>query len=148
MFEPRKILVPTDFSETSDRALRKAVEIARQFKSKVFLLHVIDKAVIQCVADYCLDYAVVKQLEKDSERVSRENLDKEAAKILQDHEVEIEYDVQHGTPAEVILHEQEAREIDLIVIASHGKSGITKVIMGSVAEKVVRGARCEVLLVR
>ncbi len=100
------------------------------------------------MADYCLDYAVVKQLEKDSERVSRENLDKEAAKILQDHEVEIEYDVQHGTPAEVILHEQEAREIDLIVIASHGKSGITKVIMGSVAEKVVRGARCEVLLVR
>jgi universal stress protein A len=148
MFAPKKILVPTDFSEPSDLALKKAVDIASTNKSKIYLLHVIDEAIRQCAVDYCLDYAVVQQLEQDSERVAREMLEKEVKKFLLDQQIDIEFDVQHGTPAEVILKEQQSKDIDLIVIASHGKTGIKKVLMGSVAEKVLKGSKSPVLLIK
>jgi nucleotide-binding universal stress UspA family protein len=148
MFSPKNILVPTDFSEPSDQALKKAIDIASQHKAKIYLLHVIDQAIRQCAVDYCLDYAVVKQLEQDSEKVSKEMLEQEVKKVLQSQEIDIEYDVQHGTPADIILKEQENKNIDLTVIASHGKTGIKKVLMGSVAEKVLKGSKSPVLLVK
>ena len=148
MFTPKNILVPTDFSTYADAALKKAVDIAVQYNAKIYLLHVIDEKIQQCVADYCIDYSVLKQLEADSVKTSQEKLKKEADAIAETKQVEIEFDVKTGIPAEVILSEQQEKGIDLIVIASHGRTGILSVLMGSVADRVVKGSKCPVIVVK
>jgi universal stress protein A len=148
MLTPKNILVPTDFSKFADAALKKAVEIATPSETKIYLLHVIDEHIQQCAVDYCLSQELVKQLERDSVKASRDKLKKEAKEIVKAKKVDVIFDVKKGVPAEVILGEQKEKKIDLIVIASHGKTGILKQLMGSVAEKVVKGSKCPVMVVK
>ncbi len=148
MFTPKRILVPTDFSSFSDKALKKAVEIAEEKGSTIYLLHVIDQQVQQCAADYCIDATIVKQVEREAIKTSRELLAKQATSVTAGKKVEVVYDVQMGYPSEVIVAEQKKKKIDLIVIASHGKTGLKKLLIGSVAERVIRGAKCSVIVVK
>ncbi len=144
MFPPKTILVPTDFSEYSDTALEYAVNIAKQNNAKIYLLHVI-WIIRQCSGDYCFDDQTMKELEQKSIDSSKEMIQKQVNKFKG---IEIIPDIKKGTPYEEILNEQKGRKIDLIVIASHGKSGLLSHLIGSVAEKVARGAKCPVLLLR
>ncbi len=64
MFAPKNILVPTDFSQYSDKAFKEAVILAEKFKSKIYLLHVYDEGIQQCVVDYCLPVEQVMYLGK------------------------------------------------------------------------------------
>jgi universal stress protein A len=149
MFAPKKILVPTDFSVYADNALKQAIDIAKQNKSKIFLFHVIDDGFQQCAVDYCIDEGAVQKIYKDSIKNAIDKLHKEANKITDKHSsIEIVYDTRRGNPYEEILKEQETKGIDLIVIASHGKTGILKNLMGGVADKVMKRAKCQVLLAR
>jgi nucleotide-binding universal stress UspA family protein len=148
MFAPKAILVPTDFSKYADAALKKAVDIAAQHDTKIYLLHVIDEQIHQCAVDYCLSYEVVKQLEKESVKASKDKLKKEAEAIIKAKKIKVAFDIKNGVPSEVILSEQKAKKIDLIVMASHGKTGLLKQLMGSVADKVVKGSKCPVLVVK
>ena len=148
MFAPKRILVPTDFSVYSDNALREAVDIAKQNKAKIFLLHVVDDGIRQCAVDYCLDEEAFQAILKESQENALDKLRQEAEKIAGSDNVEIEYEAIRGIPYEVILKEQEENNIDLIVIASHGKTGILKNLLGSVVDKVSKRAKCQVLLVR
>jgi universal stress protein A len=147
MFSPKKILVPTDFSKFSANALKKAVDIAKQHNSKIYLLHVI--GIIQtCAIDYCLDEATILQLEAKSTDSSKTMMEKQIRKAARDKDIEIVSEVRKGTPYEEILKEQQEKKIDLIVIASHGSTGLLHHLMGSVASKVTKGAKCPVLLVK
>jgi len=146
MFAPKNILVPTDFSAYSDKALKKAVEIASQHKSKIYLLHVVDE-VMQCAVDYCLDVSLVKQIEKQSLKFAKEKLQKEVEELAPFKDIQIIVDVKMGDTYETILKEQKDKRIDLIVIASRGKKGLIHH-LGSIADKVMRGANCPVLLVK
>ncbi len=148
MFSPRSILVPTDFSPDADAALKSALDLASRFKSRIYLLHVIDAGLQECAVDYCLPYAAVERLKEESRRTSKVRLEKELKAIAAARDVEVVFDVQTGIPFETILKEQQEKGIDLIVIGSHGKTGVLKHLMGSVAEKVVRGAKCPVLVTR
>jgi universal stress protein A len=148
MFAPKNILVPTDFSKYSDAALKKAVEIATQFKAKIYLLHVFDENIQQCAVDYCLDVGVYNQLVKDSMTAAKEKLKKQTDAVAKKQDVAITSDVKKGNPPEVILSEQKAKKADLIVISSHGKTGILEQLMGSVARKVTEGAKCPVVVVK
>ena len=149
MFAPKCILVPTDFSNYADNALRQAVDIAKQYHAKIFLLHVSGDHIRQCIEDYCLSDAVVKEIEQDSMMASIDNLKKEINRLSDDSsDVEIFSYVKRGVPSEEVLREQEEKDIDLIVMASHGRTGISRILIGSVAEKVMRGAKCPVMLVR
>ena len=148
MFEPKKILVPTDFSEYSDRALREALDIADKYHSQVYLLHVIDENVQQCAVDYCLPKETVDNLEKMKFERSREMLTEEVERLSDRPAVEINYDVRMGAPTDVILQEQEDRDIDLIVMASHKKTGFKSHFLSSVSDKVAEKAKVEVLLVK
>jgi len=145
MFAPKNILVPTDFSDFSDKALQKAVDIASQNKGKIYLLHVVDK-IVQCAIDYCIDYSLAEQIEQQSVKYAEERLKKEASAVSANG-VEIISDVVKGDTYETILKEQKDKAIDLIVIASHGKTGLIHH-LGSIADKVVRGVKCPVLLVK
>ena len=148
MFAPKNILVPTDFSKYSDAALREALDIAIRYEAKIYLLHVITEHIQQCGEDYCLSDEIVNQFEEESLKGAKEKLKKEADKIAKRKDVNISFDIKSGLAPEVILSEQKARKIDLIVIASHGKTGILQQLMGSVADKVIKGAKCPVMVVK
>ncbi len=148
MFAPKNILVPTDFSKYSVKALKEAVDIAAQHGSKIYLLHVVDRQVQECAIDYRLSHEVVQSLKKESLRTSKDYLEKEVEKIIKDQNIKVAISVKRGIPAQTILREQKAKKIDLIVIASHGKTGLVKQHMGSVADKVVKGSKCPVMVVK
>jgi universal stress protein A len=146
MFAPKLILVPTDFSGYSDKALQLAVDIARQYGAKIHLLHV-DSIIQQCVAGYCLKTDVMEQLERETAASAKAMLKAQVERI-NDTGIEIVQDMRKGTPYEEILKEQQEKKVDLIVIASHGKTGLLDFLLGSVADKVVKGATCPVMLMR
>jgi universal stress protein A len=149
MFAPKKILVPTDFSVYADNALKQAIDIAKQNKAKIYLFHVIDDGFQQCAVDYCLDEGAVQKIYKESIKNAKDKLQQEAKKVTDScSDIEIVYDTKRGIPYEEILKEQEEKGIDLIVIASHGKTGILKNLLGGVVDKVMKRAKCQVLLVR
>ncbi len=149
MFEPKNILVPTDFSAYADGALKIAVDIAKKYKSKIYLLHVITEVLYECGVDYCLSDAELLEIEQVSMKTSTAKLQEEVKRITASSEgLDIIFDIKRGHPYETILTEQDDKKIDLIVIASHGRTGLTKYLIGSVAEKVLRGASCHVLLVK
>jgi nucleotide-binding universal stress UspA family protein len=147
MFAPKSILVPTDFSDYSDRAVKQAVDIAEQNNAKIFLLHVVDK-LQQCAIDYCIPLETMMKVQSDSEKEAAKKMQEEADRILKTKKIDLVFDVKSGTPYEEILKEQQERKADLIVIASHGRTGLLKTLIGSVAERVMREAKCPVLLVR
>ena len=126
MFQPRKILVPTDFSEDSDLAFRMALSIAVKYQARIFLLHVISNTVQQSLADYCLDQSIVARVLNESIVFSNEKLQEVIDKNQQSGNIKVIPDVRKGQPYEEILKEAAERKIDLIVIASHGKTGLKK----------------------
>ena len=148
MFQPRKILVPTDFSEDSDLAFRMALSIAVKYQARIFLLHVISNTVQQSLADYCLDQSIVARVLNESIVFSNEKLQEVIDKNQQSGNIKVIPDVRKGQPYEEILKEAAERKIDLIVIASHGKTGLKKYLIGSVTEKVMKEAKCPLLLIR
>jgi nucleotide-binding universal stress UspA family protein len=147
MLKPTKILVPTDFSTYSDKALQQALDIAVQYKAKVFVLHV-----IPTIAPYAIDYAVsvdaMRAAEQQAQDTSSEGMKNELSKYSQVKEVEVHAMVLVGMPSETILKVAEEQGVDLIVIASLGRSGIAKYLIGSVARNILKGATCPVLLTK
>jgi len=85
MFAPKNILVPTDFSEYSDKALQLALDIAKQYHSRIYLLHVIG-LVNQCSVEYCLDSKTIDLVEKESMAYARQMMGKQLGKFrIQNH---------------------------------------------------------------
>ena len=147
MFSPKSILVPSDFSEYSDRSMRVAIDIAKRFQSKIYLLHVVG-IVIQYMPYYGFDPKMVNQLGDKSVTVAQEMLKEQMSKFPDSKSVEVITEVRIGSPYQEILRIQEEKKADLIVIASQGKTGLLKNLIGSVAERVVRNSNCQVLLVK
>jgi universal stress protein A len=148
MLKPTKILVPTDFSEFSDKALEQALDIAKQYKARVYVLHVIHEHIFSCGGDYCFVEEEVRQIKDNLLTAARENLQKQLDRFPQVKEVEVITDIRNGLPYDAILKGAEEKGIDLIVIASLGQSGIAKYLIGGVARNVLRGAKCPVLLTK
>jgi len=147
MSAPKRIVMATDFSEHSDRALSYALDIAQACDAQVFLVHVVE-TIQQCVTDYCISEGTVRQIEEQSVHAAREKMRIEVENLTRIRRASITFDVRTGNPAEEILKEQKDKKADLIVVGSHGRSSIIGHITGSVADKVVHQAGCPVLLVR
>ena len=147
MFAPKQILVPTDFSTYSDKALKEAIDIAKQHGSTIHLLHVIS-IIRQCSIDYCITSEIMAELEKQSTETAQKRIKEEIDKFPESKAVTIIPEVKNGAPYEEILKDQKEKNIDLIVIASHGTTGFLHHFLGSVAERVTKGAKCPVLLLR
>jgi universal stress protein A len=146
MFEqPRAILVPTDFSEFSDNALRYALDIAAQYNATVYLLHVLSERVY---SDHTITLELIETLKKRRMEDAENLLGGQLAKFPQSKNLRVVKIVRTGLDYEEILRVHEELGVDLIVIASHGQTGLLSLFVGSVAEKVARGAKCPVLLVR
>lgn len=148
MFKPKKILVPTDFSEYSDKALGKALDIAKEEGSEILLFHVIHADFQTCVVDYCFTEYEIKSIKDRMFKAATENMQKGLDKFPLSKEIKVSTEVRNGVPYEEILKYQEEKGVDLIVISSHGRSAIKAYFMGNVTSRVLKQAKCEVLLVK
>ena len=134
----KSILVPTDFSATSQTALQYATQLALTLSARLYLVHVPGKTGEHLEANFPVG---------EFETVARNQL----GSFLTPEDIarlQPEYASRIGTPAEEIVRYAGARDVDLIVMGTHGRSGLAHAVMGSVAEQVVRSAPCPVLLVR
>ena len=148
MFKPCRILVPTDMSDHSYKAMRNAFDIARQYNSEVFLLHVIQDPVRQCAIDFCISEELFVKLQEQMIESVREEMMSQLARFPSIEADAITTDVKIGEPYHEILKEADEREINLIVISSLGSSGLSKYLVGSVARHVLLEAKCSVLLTK
>ena len=140
MIEIKKILLPVDFSKGSDLAARFAISLAQEYKAKLHVLHVYDP-----VPQY--DY-----LAKDYLEDRKKKLEEALANVVPAETkatIEVEEILAEARPVHHTIVEK-ARELgdDVIVIATHGRTGLAHVFLGSVAEHVIRHAACPVLVVR
>jgi len=143
--EIRHILAPTDLSVFSKQAIEYASALAQTLGAKLSLLYVIEKPDLSGVSAVPLGLA--KILLEDLERQSK----RELARLLPEdgaRGVEVDRQVVVGTPYRKIVQTAAAEKVDLIVMATHGRTGLGHLFMGSVAERVVRTAPCPVLTVR
>ncbi|MDA8169335.1 MAG: universal stress protein [Nitrospiraceae bacterium] len=141
----KKILYPTDFTDGSAAARRMAAELARKYGSTLYIVHVLYD--ISRATGWYVPHVNLEELYKDMEKTANMHIRREMLEDLRDYG-NIEYAVLHGVPAEEILRFAQEKGIDLIVMGTHGRKGLDKVLFGSTAEKVVRGSRCPVLTVR
>jgi nucleotide-binding universal stress UspA family protein len=138
----RRILVPHDFSDTAESALSYAVSLAKKFEARVTVLHAYE------VPTLGSSEALVASLEfaSEIERAAGKALD-EIAERTRKAGVNVETMIRRGTPWLEINATAEQMKVDLIVMGTHGRKGVSRVLLGSVAEKVVRTAPCPVLTV-
>ena len=147
MAELKNILVPTDFSEHSERAAAYAVELARQYGSnEIHCIHVSDiPADLLATSAYYMTGPSEDFVEQVLEE-SRKNLAEFVRKNLAGLPVQTAF--LEGRPFVEIIRYARENQIDLIIISTHGRGGIKHALFGSVAEKVVRKAPCPVLVVK
>jgi universal stress protein A len=145
MFAPKKILVPTDFTEESDRALREAIEIAAASHGRVYMLHV-DQSVPIVVGESVVDMKVVNAVEKNDELLTKQKMIEELRKVASQTTVEVEIDERHGVTFEEILAYMKDKVIDLVVIEPHAKKGLLKNLLGGVTDRLLKEATCPMLV--
>jgi universal stress protein A len=148
LFKPSRILVPTDLSDNSFKAIRLAFDIAQQYDSEVILLHVIRDPIRECSVDYCISKELVNQLQAEMNESVRKGIRQQLAKLPSIDADKVITDVKIGNPHEEILKEAEERNIDLIVIGALDTTGLSKYMLGSIARHLLLEAKCQVLLTK
>jgi universal stress protein A len=137
VFKLKKVLVPVDFSGCSEKALAYALPLAEQFEAELVLLHVM------------WPYVAVPEMGPvdvetiDDARKALESLGRSIHEPVRYHTV-----LRTGLPHVEIIQAAKELGIDLIILSTHGRTGLARAVMGSTAEKVVRHAGCPVLVVR
>ena len=142
--EITRILVPTDFSADADAAVVYALRLASAFGASVGLLHVVENPIAAGVWSSEVYTAEIAGLQINLVRDAEERLRKYAAEMG----AAVTSEVRTGPAARVILEFAKEHGVDLIVMGTHGRTGLAHALMGSVAERVVRLARCPVLTLR
>jgi len=146
MIELRRILCPVDFSEISRRALDHAVALAHRRGSTVLALHVLPLAAPLPMAPAPVYPAATMPPDPGTRRSVLEELENAVAPARRQG-VRVETLVREGDAVHAILQETEQLPIDVVVMGSHGAGGFEHLVMGSVAEKILRKAPCPVLTV-
>jgi len=138
-----KILLPTDFSESSKAALGYASTLAAETGAKLIIAHVFNDTPV-----YLAGYAGMATVPDYSEEVERAN-----RKLLEQVQptksnIQVEHRFLDGSPEKEIVGLADREQVDLIVMGTHGRTGLSRLLMGSIAEGVLRNAKCPVLTVK
>lgn len=146
MIRIQNVLVPTDFSEFSKHALQYGCEFARRFDAHLHLLHVMD-------ASLTMPDPIMGAPVSDAELHDLQNRAETAMQGLPEPEwldgiSQVKKIIQTGSPFVEIVRYARQQEIDMIVLGTHGRTGLAHVLIGSTAERVIRKAPCPVLTVR
>lgn len=136
MFAVKRILVPVDFSPVSDRALTHAADLADVHGARVLLLHVPGRTGESFEADFPFG------------PFETSSATRALMAGVQSEDRKPEFAVRLGAAAEEITRYARDRDIDLIVMGTHGRTGLSHAVLGSVAERVIREAGCPVMVVR
>ena len=143
--EIKKILVPIDFSDYSKSALKYAVNFAKRFNAELFLIYVVEPIIYP--PDFSMGQIAIPTLDLGMDKRAAEELNKLAEKEIP-KELIANTIVKTGKPFIEIIESAGEENIDLIIIATHGHTGVEHILFGSTAEKVVRKAPCPVLTLR
>ncbi len=145
-----KILSATDFSEDSNIALGFAEEIARRFSAEMIVLHV-DQPLPPVMASPemgpVMDVGAMTRIAEEQRLLAQKELDKIVTR-LRDSGLKARSQLKVGSPFLEVIHTAQTEGVDLIVMGTHGRTGLAHVLMGSVAERVVQKAGCPVLTIR
>jgi nucleotide-binding universal stress UspA family protein len=140
MLPINNILFPTDFSERSTAAFHLATALARDYRAHLLVLHVRDVPVAA--------FGEFGAMPPPDVPARAELLDQLRELRPPDESIPVEHLLSDGNPAEEIIHIADDRHCDLIVMGTHGRTGLSRLLMGSVAEEVVRKAPCPVLTLK
>lgn len=136
-----RILVPTDGSEPADRAFEQALNLAETYDAEIHVLNVVD---VSAMAGEFDAMTLVNKLEESGERITETLRERaEAAGVER-----VETEVVEGVPHRTILDYAADHDVDLIVMGTHGRTGLDRFLLGSVTERIVRKAEMPVLTVR
>jgi universal stress protein A len=140
----QQVLVPIDFSATADRALEYAIALAQQLQARLTLLHVFDLTPL-AMGDPAtgLPVTALDALETEAQQLLQASLERVQRAGLQGNSLLVQ-----GTPTQTIVDTAGEQGVDLIVMGTHGRTGLAHVFLGSVAEHVIRQAPCPVLVIR
>jgi universal stress protein A len=145
----KRILVPTDFSESSERALKYAIRLGRPYKAEIVVLHVFHLkeylALLSQRED--VDSGTANQVLEASKNGASEKLD-ELVHRLDDKEVVLVPILLIGVPFEEIVRYAAEHQINLIVMPTHGRTGLAHFLLGSTAERVISHSDCPVVVIR
>ena len=145
-----KILAANDFSDDSTRALGYAEELARKFGAEIVVLHVDQPlAPVMLAPEFgpSIDTGVMSRIAEEQRLLAQKELDKIVAR-LRDGGLKARSLLRVGAPFLEIINAAQTENADLIVMGTHGRSGLAHVLLGSVAERVVQKASCPVLTIR
>ena len=143
----KRILVPVDGSEPSSRGLQEALKLAKEGRCAVLLLHVVDELIITATPEAVYDATAVI----DSLREAGKAVLEESAEVARRAGVKAQTELVEclgGRAADIIIDRAQKWKADLVVLGTHGRRGLRRLVMGSDAEQVVRMAAVPVLLVR
>ncbi len=148
-YAPSRILVATDLSDASLHALRTAAALAETYRSEVTLVSVFDPAPYATPTLFPgpdeIDEATIRSMQEAARRALEATAQEHFGKRMQHVEVRA---VPSESTAQAIIDIAESDRINLIVVGTHGRRGVRRVLLGSVAEKVARLAPCPVLIAR
>ena len=139
---PKRILVPVDFSDCSLDAFEYAALIAQRSKASLKLLHVLEPV------SYGLDFTLPHWAQRESSKTAVTERLSDLTSALTSAGLASDFLISGGLPADSILDAARAQSVDVIVMGTHGRRGLSHVLFGSVAESVVRRSSCPVLTVR
>ncbi|MBW7889247.1 MAG: universal stress protein [Bacteroidetes bacterium] len=145
MIKMKKILVTTDLSDASLSAMDYALWLAKTDRAEIYLLYCVDT--IPIVAYHTVDLTV-DQFRNHILEDEKNNLNRLAEKIQKQSKKKITTVLLEGNAAHSIVYFAKDNDIDIIVMSTHGRTGLQHVLIGSVTEKVVRTAACPVLTVK
>ena len=141
----KKVLVPTDFSDYSKSALRYSVNFAKVFDAEIILVYVIEPVIYP--PDFSMGQIAIPAVNAEWDQKAKEELDNLAKNEIPSG-VKVQTIVRTGKPFVEIIDTATGEDADIIIIATHGHSGVEHILFGSTAEKVVRKAPCPVLTLR
>lgn len=145
MFDIKTIVVPTDFSKISFSAFEYARNMAEKMNAEIHLIHVMEKNPPLLAGQY--SGATEEEKLISMEKELRASLRETAGVLREESNVRITEVFRIGTDYEEIVSYSKEINSDLIVIATHGRTGIFHTLLGSVAEKVIRFSKCPVLVI-
>jgi nucleotide-binding universal stress UspA family protein len=141
----KRVLVPIDFSDYSKNSLKYAVNFVKYFGAELYLVYVIEPVIYP--PDFSMGQIAIPSVDAEIDKRAFEELDT-LAKSEIPPEVKCKCIIKTGKPFIEIIDTAKQEDIDLIIIASHGHTGVEHILFGSTAEKVVRKAPCPVLSFR
>jgi nucleotide-binding universal stress UspA family protein len=142
MIEIQRILVPTDFSEYSQHAVKYAVALAQSFKAKLYVVHVWDQSIAVGPTETFHTEIWVEAEKSEKERLNQ------VTQRLRTEGIDAEPVFVSGTAYIEIVKTAKELDVDLITLATHGRTGLSHLVFGSTAEKIIRLAPCPVLVVK